>query len=249
MRRRIAGRVLVKMHHTRLYSIVLLLSAVALASGARDKVALSPRQELGILRTTHEKSLLRASAPALRDYITDLGAREKRCALVHDYKGAIAARDERQSMEKELARIDKEELILRAREQTLRSAALPDQIVLMPEQAVLSGVRREPGSGTLSEWSRVGASATWKLPDLPPGGYEVIIRYSCEPLEGGTLSISEKTYSLSGTADTTLTGPAEKNFGTLKVTDGSGSLTITARSIVKSNLMKLHFVKLIPANR
>lgn len=205
--------------------------------------------DLAMLRTTHEISLLRASAPSLRQYASELAALEKRCATSRDYKGAIAARNERQTIEKEIARIEKEDLLLRTREQSFRSAMLPDQIVLMPEQATLSGVEREPGNGALTRWKKAGSSATWKLPDLPPGGYEVLVRYSCDALEGGSLVIGEQTFSLTGTADTTLKGPTEKNFGTLKITNGSGSLTIRARTVLKSNLMHLYFVKLVPANR
>lgn len=190
-----------------------------------------------------------AGTPALRQYMTELAALEKRCATGRDYKGAIAARNERQTIERELARMEKESLLLRTRDQSLRSAMLPDQIILMPEQAALSGVMREAGTGVLAEWSKPGATATWKLPDLPPGGYEVILRYSCDALEGGTLTIAEQTFTLTGTADTTLKGPAEKSFGTLKITQGTGTLSISARSVLKSNLMHLYFVKLVPANR
>ena len=201
------------------------------------------------MRTTFELSLLQAGAPALRQHVSELTLLEKRCAAARDYRGAIAARNERQAVEREIARIDKEALLLRTRERSLRSAMLPEQIILMPEQATLSGVEREPGNGALTGWKKLGASATWKLPDLPPGGYEVLIRYSCDALEGGSLAISEQIFSLTGTAVTTLKGPVEKNFGTLKITNGSGSLAITARSVLKNNLIHLHFVKLVPASR
>ncbi len=209
----------------------------------------SPRTELAAMRTTHELSILQAGSPALRQYASELAALERRCTAAHDYNGAIAARDERQGIEREIARIGKESLLLKTRAESLRAALLPDQVVLMPEQASLSGVTREPGSGALTNWSKPGASATWRLPDLPPGGYEVLVRYSCDALEGGTLTIGEQIFSMSGAADTTLKGPAEKNFGTLKVTNGAGNLTITARTVLKSNLMRLYFVKLVPANR
>lgn len=209
----------------------------------------TPRMELASMRTTHELSILQAGSPSLRQYASELVALEKRCTAARDYKGAIAARNERQLVEREIARIEKESLLLRTRELSLRSALLPDQIVLMPEQATLSGVEREPGNGALTNWKKAGASATWKLPDLPPGGYEVLVRYSCDALEGGALSIAEQRFSLRGNADTTLKGPAEKNFGTLKITNGTGMLTISARTVLKANLMHLYFVKLVPANR
>jgi hypothetical protein len=221
----------------------------ALTLGGLEVAVANSRTELAAMRTTFELAILQAGTPALRQHVSELTALEKRCATAHDYKGAIAARNERQAVEREIARIDKEALLLRTRERSLRSAALPEEIILMPEQAVLSGVEREPGTGALTGWKKAGASATWKLPDLPPGGYEVLIRYSCDALEGGALAISEQIFSLSGTAVTTLKGPAEKNFGTLKITNGSGSLTLTARSVLKTNLMHLHFIKLVPASR
>lgn len=203
---------------------------------------------LASLRVTHELALLRASSPALRQYLSDLTALEKRLASTRDYQGAIKVRDERIGVEKQLARMDKENLLLKSRESGLRSALLPDEIILMPEQASLDGITREPGTGALTNWKKPGAKATWKLPDLPPGGYEIVIRYSCDPLEGGSVTISEQTFSLTGTADTTLKGPSEKNFGTLKITQGAGTLTISARTVLKTNLMDLHFIKLLPSN-
>ena len=207
------------------------------------------RAEFGILRAVHEAGMLRAALPLLKQHQAELAALEKRLAGNRDYAGAITARNERLAVAKDLARLEKEELLLRSREQGLRAALLPDQIVLMPEQAVLSGVEREAGSGALTGWKKAGASATWKLPGLPPGGYEVVIRYSCDALEGGTVLISEQTFSLSGVLGTTLKGPDERNFGTLKITNGSATFTLAARSVIKDNLMHLYYVKLLPANR
>ena len=226
-----------------------LVALVLLVLSARGYGIGDPWTELAAMRTTHELSVRQAGAPALRQYVSELTALEKRCATARDYKGAIAARNERQMIEREISRIEKESLLLRTRDQSLRSALLPDQIILMPERATLSGVEREPGTGALTNWKKAGSSVTWKLPDLPPGGYEVLVRYSCDALEGGSITIQEQTFSLTGTADTTLKGPVEKNFGTLKITNGSGALTISARTVLKTNLMHLYFVKLVPANR
>jgi hypothetical protein len=49
--------------------------------------------------------------------------------------------------------------------------------------------------------------------------------------------------------DTTLRGPEVKNLGTLKITDSNSPLRLTARTVVKSNLMNLLSIELIPANR
>ncbi len=207
------------------------------------------RRELSALRGEHELALLRATTPALRDYAMELTSMEKRLAAARDLDGAITVRDERLAMEKEIARMEKEDLLLIARQGSLRAALAPEQIVLMPDQATLSGVEREPGTGALTAWAKPGAAASWKLPNLPPGGYEVVLRYTSDALEGGTLMAAEQRFTLTSSIDTTLKGPAEKSIGTLKITNGSGSLTLTAKSVVKTNLMRLHFVKLLPASR
>jgi hypothetical protein len=223
-------------------------SLLAFGADAALSIGTNPKAAVAALRVSHEIAMLKAMAPTLREYLTELAALEKRLANARDYQGAIKAREERSAVEQQLARMEKEDLLLKTRESGLRSAALPDEIILMPEQATLDGVKREPGTGALTEWKKAGAKATWKLPDLPPGGYEVVIRYSCDLVEGGSLSIGEQAFTLSGTADTTLKGASEKNFGTLKITNGSGLLTIMAKTVLKTNLMDLHFIKLIPAN-
>ena len=61
--------------------------------------------------------------------------------------------------------------------------------------------------------------------------------------------MQETRFTLKGQIDTTLKGPQEKNLGTLKITDGSGPLTLTAVALVKDNLMDLMSVHLVPASR
>jgi hypothetical protein len=89
----------------------------------------------------------------------------------------------------------------------------------------------------------------WRLPDLPPGGYEVILRYSSGPLEGGSVRVQESFYSLNADLGTTLKGFDDHNVGTLRVRDGAGQLKISAVKVLKDNLMQLQSVELVPANR
>ena len=77
----------------------------------------------------------------------------------------------------------------------------------------------------------------------------MILKCSSGPLEGGTVQIKEAFYSLTGTISTTMKGVEEQNLGTLKIRDGSGTLKITALTVLKSNLMQLQSVELLPANR
>ena len=206
------------------------------------------RSELGLLRAGFDLALLRASLPAMRMYAADLRAQEARLAAVRDYEAAIPVRDERQAVEREISRLEKEDLLLTTREQALRSALLPERIVLALDKAILSDVTYDPARKIITGWKRSGSGATWSFPALPPGGYEVVLRYSCDALEGGTILVRETIYTLSASMGTTLKGPVEKNIGTLKVSNGSGTLSILATNVLRDNLMNLHAVVLIPAS-
>ncbi len=208
-----------------------------------------PPREIEIERIEHHHRLLTASLNPLKSSISRLDELARARARERDYTGAIAARDERRRLEAELERIAKEMLVLEARVQSLKTALLPERLLLPLDQAKLDGVLWDADKGRLTQWQRPGASAEWTLPGLPPGGYEVLVTYQCNPIEGGTVIISEKTFTLTGEMDTTLRGPETKNLGTLKITDGAGVFRITARTVVKSNLMNLLAVELVPANR
>lgn len=226
-----------------------LLTVFALLGLAAQLPALdtTPEQTLTNARLEFERALIEASLEPLKKQVIELDAIEKQKASTRDYDGAIAVRTERRRLEGELERLDKQLLLIQTREQSLRSAALPDRIPLPLEQAVLNGVRRE--GGEITGWSQTGTGATWKLPALPPGGYEVVIRYRCGALDGGVLDVREARFHLSSPIETTLKGPQEKNLGTLKVTDGSGTISLSASTLLKDNLMDLLGVWLIPSWR
>jgi hypothetical protein len=216
---------------------------------AEDPNSPPPPQELELARLDHQRQILAASLNPLKSTLSGLDELARARARSRDYEGAIAARAERQQIETELERIAKELLLLETREKALKTALLPDRILLSLSEARLDGVRWDAEKQRLTQWERPGAFAEWNLPGLPPGGYEILLTYQCNPIEGGTLLIAEKTFTLTGEMDTTLRGPEVKNLGTLKLTDGSGALRLTARTIVKSNLMDLIAVELVPANR
>lgn len=203
--------------------------------------------DIALLRLGYERDLIAASLAPVKEQITTLGTLEKQFAAERDYDAAITARDERKRLQNELARLDKELLLLQTREQTLKTSLLPDRIKFPLDAATLSGLRHE--GGAITGWSKVGASATWKLPGLPPGGYEVMLRYRCGAAEGGKLLIKEARFTLTTTIGTTLKGPEERSAGTLKISDGSGTLTLSAQALVTDNLMQLLAVELVPASR
>lgn len=222
---------------------------LAMSVPAADKRTDDPgaSQEIALLRLGYERSLIESSLAPVKQQITTLAGLEKQFADARDYDAAITARDERKRLQNELARLDKELLLLQSREQALKTALLPERIKLPLESATLSDLRRE--GGAITGWSKIGASATWKLPALPPGGYEVMLRYRCGAAEGGLLLIKEARFTLTTSIETTLKGPEERNAGTLKVSDGSGTLTLAAQSLVTNNLMQLLAVELVPASR
>jgi len=224
-------------------------SQTASAPEPGDQVAAADRLALDVERLRNHRQLVEASLTPLKTYISALYLLEKQRAESRDYPSAIAARDERQRMESELDRLAKELLLLESRERTLKAEQLPDVINLAMDNAELQGVSRDPGTGALTQWQKPGATATWTLPNLPPGGYEVVLVYECGALEGGSLQIKERTFTLTTDIATTLRGPAEFNIGTLKISDGAGQLVLTARTVVRENLMKLRELKLIPASR
>lgn len=203
--------------------------------------------DVALLRLAYERNLIEGILAPVKLQITTLSGLERQFAEARDYDAAITARDERKRLQSELARLDKELLLLQTREQALKTSLLPDRIKFPVEEAQLNGVRLQ--SGSLVGWSAVGASATWKLPSLPHGGYEVMLKYRCGAAEGGVLLIQEARFSLSAPIETTLKGPEERNAGTLKISDGTGTLTLTAQSLVTNNLMQLLAVELVPASR
>jgi len=203
--------------------------------------------DIALLRLSYERELIEASLAPVKEQITTLGTLEKQFATDRDYDDAITARDERKRLQNELARLDKELLLLQTREQALKSSLLPDRIKLPLDAAALSDLRLE--GGAITGWSKVGAAATWKLPGLPPGGYEVMLRYRCGAAEGGKLLIKESRYTLTTNIETTLKGPEERSAGTLKISDGAGALTLSAEALVTNNLMQLLAVELVPASR
>ncbi len=228
---------------------VFVAAGLLMSSPAAEKRAEDPgaSAEIALLRLDYERSLIESSLAPFKQQITTLAALEKQFVDARDYDAAITARDERKRLQNELARLDKELLLLQTREISLKTSLLPDRVKLPLEAATLSDLLRE--GGAITGWSKIGASATWKLPALPPGGYDVMLRYRCGAAEGGQLLIKEARFTLTTNIETTLKGPEERSAGTLKISDGSGTLTLAAQSLVTNNLMQLLAVELVPSAR
>lgn len=199
-------------------------------------------------RAQFETELLGSTLPVLKQQVAELAALEKKAAAARDYDAAITIRTEREHIESEISSQAKLLLLLEARQQSITNKA-PERILLKPAEAQLSGVRYDPAAGVLTGWTAPGATAIWRLPDLPPGGYEVVLRYSSGPLEGGSVHVQETFYSLSADLGTTLKGFDDHNLGTLRIRDGAGQFKLSAAKVLNDNLMQLQSVELVPANR
>jgi hypothetical protein len=195
-------------------------------------------------RSKFIKDLATATAPILRQASAALQTLEKNAAQARDYEAAITARDERKQVEALIAEQEKMQLLSTAQQQTL---ATPPAVQLKLSDAKLSGVILDKDA--LTQWADTSATATWALPQLAPGGYEVVLQYRSDAAEGGTLLVQESFYTLKTTLETTLKGATKLNAGTLRIKDGSGTLTLRPLSVVGRNLMRLEALELIPSAR
>ncbi len=202
---------------------------------------------LRALRAEFRKILLDAIMPEKRAHLDRLRDLEKKLATAHDFAGAIRARDERLALEQEITALEQELPTLTARA-IGEGKVLPERIPLKLEDATLSGVKLDK-DGSLTGWSDTAYRATWNLPGLPAGGYEVILKYSCGKDEGGEVLVKESFYTLHGTVTPANDKLVEKNLGTLRIRDGHGTLTLAANAPPKGGLMRLWSLELAPASR
>lgn len=203
--------------------------------------------DLRTLRSVFRKSVIEAIMPEKQAHLERLRDLEKKLATSHNFADAIRARDERLALEHEITALEQELPMLTARAAG-EGKVLPERIPLKLEDATLSGVKRDK-DGVLAGWTDAQSLATWKLPGLPSGGYEVILKYSCGKDEGGEIMIKESFYTLRGTVTTTDDKLMEKNIGTLRIRDGHGTLTVAANSASKGGLMRLWSLELAPVSR
>jgi hypothetical protein len=214
------------------------------SSAAQDASPGSLRQ----LNLQLRRDLLAAMLPEKRLFLQEVTALETRLATAQNFEGAIEARNERLRLGKEIAGLEKEFQALQAQARSLAARQLPDKIEFKMSEAVTTGLPTPPPQdGPLAGWNTAGASASWKLPSLPPGGYEVVLRYTSSG-EGGVV-LSEDFYSLTSTFPAAPKEPVEQNLGTLRIREGQGTLTLRANPPEKNGSLRVYSLSLMPANR
>lgn len=203
--------------------------------------------DLRTLRAVFRQALLTAILPEKRAYAAQLQGLEKKLAAARDYAAAINVRDERLALEQELTAFEQElpALAIRAAGQT---TLLPERIVFRPQDATLVGLKLEK-DGTLSGWGPPQCTATWKLPGIPAGGYEVILKYSCADGSGATFEVRESFYLLHGKVAAPAEKQVEKNLGTLRIREGAGPLTLAADGTGQPAQLRVIALELAPVTR
>lgn len=224
----------------RVIRFLLLLTLALPAAGLHAQT--EGESALAKLRAQFEAAMAKSAVAPLKQLAADLSALEARARTAEDYETAIACRSTRHKVETELAAAEKVALLLET-----ATAAPVGRVVLKITDAKLEGVRLDAAKGVITGWSGPGSRATWKLPGLPPGGYEVVLRYSSSASEGGTVRVAEAFYTLTVPTRITLKGVEEHNLGTLRIREGSGDLVVSAATVLKSNLMELAGVELLPS--
>lgn len=205
-----------------------------------------PQTDLSLIKTQLRKDLLQALLPEKKQHRDALLTLEQKSAANLDFSGAIRARDERLALEKEIASIEKEIPLLSSRAISLLGRSAPDRLEMPVAEATLRGVQIDPKDGFISGWDKDQASASWKLPDLPPGGYEVLLRYTAEK---GSIQLKESYYSLKGKLTGAKESPLEQKIGTLRIKDGKGMLTLTSDTPQQSGSLRVYSLVLVPAVR
>jgi len=194
------------------------------------------------LRSALQKELLAALMPEKKAYRDQLVAMEKRFAAEQDFANAIRVRNERLALEKELAGIEKE----MAKLQTTPAAVESTHIELKCATAKSFGVQLDAAKGCLTGWDAPDAAAVWTLPDLPPGGYEVVLNCAGG---GGAVTLKESFYTLQGTLKPAKGDPVDQHVGTLRIRDGKGPLTLKVNSPEQSKALRVYSIVLLPSAR
>jgi hypothetical protein len=210
-------------------------------------LGLCPAQQLteSLLKAERDEQLLQACLGPLKRHLLELDELEKQSVKDRQYAAASRLRETRRLHELELERVTTELSRLKAQRDLRALLVTVNRIPLPLEAAKLENLQLE--AGAIRSWDALGDTASWPLPPtLPPGGYEVWIRYECGALDGGILHLQEATYYLDAELETTPTGITEKKLGILKITQAKTPLKVSVKSLVKQQLMQLHEIWLVP---
>lgn len=199
--------------------------------------------DIRLLKAQLRRSLLEVAIPEQKTHRDALLALEQKYAAGQDYAAAIRTRNERAKLEQEIASMEKELAALG----TLSGSGLtsvPDRIDLKLKDATLTGLQLDARDGSLLGWDSPAAAAVWTLPNLPAGGYEVVLVHAGS---GATASLKESFYTLSAPLKTTNGTPLQQTLGTLRIREGSSQLSLTMSPPEKGADLRVYSLVLLPA--
>lgn len=229
--------------HTFIRRQARLLAIPACALGLVSVMAQEALPDLRAMKAGLRKSLLTALMPELKSHRDDLSALEQKQAAAQDFAGAVQSRDARLKLEQQIAALDQELAILAARPALNNAARLAARIEFKLSDAKLNGTQIDATDGAITGWGNADASATWPMPRLPAGGYEVLLRCS-GPV--GSAILKEGFYSLTAPCKESKDKPVEQNVGTLRIRNEAVSLILNATPPEKCSGWRVYSVVLVP---
>jgi len=235
--------------HFQLSFISAVVAALMLTLSVDILLSAEAPPDLRTARFEHRRDLLMALLPEKKAYLESLLTLERRLATKGDYAAAMHTRDERIAVEQEIKTIEHEIPVLTTLALNLRTAPLPDRALFLSRDATNQSLKFDPKTNALTGWDSESASARWTLPNLPPGGYEVLLTYANPAQKSVTLEVKESFYSLRGTLDATSDKTLEKNLGTLRIRDGKSSLILGAVKNGTGEKLQVFSLALVPANK
>jgi hypothetical protein len=140
-----------------------------------------------------------------------------------DFESALRARNERTKLEGKITGLEREASILASRSLRASNSRLAPRIEFKLSDAKLTSAKFDSKKDVITGWDQVNATATWQLPFLPAGGYEVLLKCTGGP---GEVVVKEGFYSLTGACKRTDDKSVEQNLGTLRIRAGGGTLTL-----------------------
>jgi hypothetical protein len=202
-----------------------------------------PPADLRPLKAAFRRNLLTAAIPEMKAHREELLALEKKLAAAQDFAGAVKARDERAKLDSQIGALEQEAAILDSRPAVGNAARLAARIELKLSEAKLMGTQMDGKDGAIIGWNQPNASATWQLPGLPPGGYEVLLRCTGH---AGEVILKEAFYSLTTSCKAATEKSLEQNLGVLRIRAGTGTLTLGVAQPEKCSEWRVYSLVLVP---
>jgi hypothetical protein len=225
-------------------AVLALASSLALAESTAQSQSPEPLPDVRALKASLRKNLLKELIPEMKSHRERLMALEQQQQAAQEFAGAAKARNERLTLEKQIAALEQEAAMLASRPAVENASRLAARIELKLSEAQLEGAQLDVADGSITGWGSANSRATWKLPAIPAGGYEVLLR--CTGPSGDVVA-KEAFYTLTSPCNSAEDKSIEHNLGTLRIRDGAGTFILHAAQPEKSAAWRVYSVVLVPS--